>query len=160
MNLIEKEYDDLKLLYYEESLVLSTSATEVKQQVIDNYGENTLNIMMNKPYEDEYDMRRYALYLSSDDKHLILLTTGCYKEDYDKNHDNLPKIEQLADNISETCEDIDNYFPINVFDSGIVFGYKWYGQDPEYTLIEDEQLYKQLLEDNYHNVIAYIEERV
>lgn len=156
-----KKYKDLKLLFYCESLVLSTTADEVRQQALEEFGEGVLDrINKDKRFEDEYDMRRYAIYLANDGNQLVLATTGCAKEDYDEDPKNLPEIDEVVESLSEECENVDNYFPICVFDKSLVFGYKWFNSEAEYTIMEGKDEYDNLINENYHQIIAEIEKRL
>ena len=154
-----KKYRDLKLLYYSEALVLSTTAEEVKDQLIAEFGKEVSEKMTNQQFKDEYDMRRYALYLANDGNQLVLATTGCAKEDYDENPENLPEIDEVVESLSEECEDADDYFPICVFDKSLVFAYKWFNSQAEYTIMEGKDEYDNLINENYHQIIAEIEKR-
>ena len=155
-----KKYKDLKLLYYSQAEVLSKTAKQLKQEVQDEYGESVLNTMTSegRQFEDEYEVRRYGLYLANDGNQLVLCVTACSKEDYDKDEKNLPEIDEVAEDLSEECEDVDNYFPICVFDKAIVFGYKWHDSETEYMVVENKDIYDDLVNENYHRIIAYIEE--
>lgn len=154
-----KKYEDLKLLYYNEALVLSTTAEEVKNQLIANFGKDVSDKLINQEFKDEFDMRRYAIYLSNSGNQLILATTGCSKEDYDENPENLPKIDEVVESLSEECEDVDSYFPICAFDKVTIFAYKWFNSQSEYTIMEESE-YDDLVNENYHQIIAKIESRL
>ena len=149
-------------MFYSESLVLSTTANEIKEQILDEYGSEVLNEMIfsGKKFKDEYDMRRYAIYLSKDERHLIILTTGCSKEEYDKDNNNLPEIHELLDCFKANNDGRYKY-PINQEDDkNIMFVYKWQDERIEYLIIDDEKAFDRINDDNYYAIIANLEKYI
>ena len=157
-----KEYSDYKLLFYTESILMSCEAEDVKKQKLEKFGKTKLDNLIKKglTFDDEFDMRRYAIYKSRNEKHLVLVTTGCYKEDYDLDNNCLPTIDEVMDCCSIDCKDPDEYFPVDVYGPGITFAYKWHNNVAEYMTLSSEDVYNELIDSNYHGIISYVENRL
>ena len=149
-----KRIRDYRLLFDCISRDLATAV----EDIADQFSTNKINEMIenSKTIDDMYDMRRYVLCEDKEKNNLVLLTTGCYEDEYE-NGKNLPQIDDLIDFIEH---DVGFSEILSVFQEkrkAILAVYQWFNEKPRCTLIEDEDLYDEIVDTDYFNMISAIE---
>lgn len=141
--------------------VLSTTAEEMKQQIEADFTPEEIQEEFGEiEYGDQHDIRSYVLYEDSNENH-ILVTTGVTEEEYNEDESTLPDANSILMKLmEEEGPFVDVMLELINNENRIVFLYQWHDSDIDCIVVEDKELYKQIKNNNYFNIVGYIEEYI
>ena len=151
----------IKPLFNTCARVLATTAEEIRQQIKAQFTEKEIKEMFgDMKYQDQYDERMYSLYQDSNDNY-ILITTGTVVDEYETDENKLPDTDDI---FMELLDDAGPYEEVMLEliknKNRIVFFYQWSDSEADCIVIKDKDLYNLIKDNNYFNIVGYIEEYV
>lgn len=129
---------EFNLLFSCEGINLFESKEQARKHMIDDYSEEDISLMEEDGlvFEDTYEKTQYAIFRNMNGN-IIIFETQCFDYPEESLPDINDLIEFVANCLSDEINDEDN-------DSLIVYVYKTFGTDIDYTLIYDYNLYSKI----------------